>query len=121
MSWQYQQSTGKLFYRNAYIATGYAGYGVGKNNPDMQNINDVGPLPCGNYNINAPVDDVVTGKFTLPLDPFLNNVMFGRNEFKIHGDSILSPGNGSHGCIVMEPWVRMQIWKSDDTVLQVIR
>lgn len=120
MSWQYEQSTGKLSYRGAYIATGYAGFGVGKNNPSMQGVGDIGPIPRGNYTIGPPVNDSVTGRYTLPLDPFLNNLMYGRNEFKIHGDSISSPGQGSHGCIVMDPWVRARIWESSDRTLEVI-
>jgi hypothetical protein len=45
MSWTYKQSTGELDHNGAAIGAGYSGHGAGLNNPAMQNVHDVGPIP----------------------------------------------------------------------------
>jgi hypothetical protein len=47
----YSQSTGKLTYFGDLIGTGYSGKGKGKNNPAMQDVKDIGPVPAGLYEI----------------------------------------------------------------------
>lgn len=118
--WTYSQSTGFLSHDGVYVATGYAGSGTGKNNPAYQYTPEVGPLPTGLYTIGAPVTDASTGPYTLPLTPDIRNNMQGRSGFKIHGDSRLSPGNGSHGCIVLPFETRQTIWNSGDYALTVV-
>ena len=66
MEWVWKQSTGELFLRGSPVttpfATGYAGYGEGRNNPDMQCVQDIGPIPRGGYTMGlAPL--------SLPLTP----------------------------------------------------
>jgi hypothetical protein len=39
------------------IATGYSGIGDGKNDPTKQCIEDVGPIPRGDYKIGDAVDE----------------------------------------------------------------
>ncbi len=118
--WQYVQLTGEIYRDGTTMGQGYAGRGIGKNNPAMQNEPFVGPLPVGSYLIGAPIDDVHTGPYTLPLIPDPANEMFGRNLFRIHGDSISDPGNASDGCIVTNKPLRMAIWESTDFMLQVV-
>ena len=119
--WYFEQSNGNLSNANGEIlGKGYAGNGKGKNNPLMQNIKNTGPIPKGNYQIGEPYDSLHTGPFTLPLTPDKNNNMFGRDEFKIHGDDISSPGNASDGCIVMPRKVREKVNSSSDKILIVI-
>lgn len=84
---------------------GYAGNGAGKNNPDMQGIPNVGPLPIGNYGMGPAQNSPNTGPLTIPLtylngdEPFPPNR--DPNSFRIHGDKKgQPPGNASHGCIV---------------------
>jgi hypothetical protein len=59
LRWRYHQTTGQLDHVDditgtvTNIDTGYAGRGDGYNNPDMQNIHDVGPIPEGTYTIST--------------------------------------------------------------------
>ncbi len=118
--WIYRQKTGELLDDSgSLIATGYAGREEGKNNPDMQNVKGIGPLPVGEYTIGSPVDDPVVGKYAMRLAPAVTNQMFGRASFLIHGDSYEHPGLASHGCIVMPRAIREAVWNSGDHWLRV--
>jgi len=124
--WKYEQLTGRLFsdYSNPtgeeVVAIGYSGHGEGKNNPNLQNVHDVGPLPVGVYDIGPPQDTVTHGPYVLTLHPEPDNVMYGRSGFLIHGDSVVHPGTASQGCIIMSRDIREKIWKSGDRVLRVV-
>jgi hypothetical protein len=102
------------------VAIGYSGKGEGKNNPDMQDVHNVGPLPKGKYTICAPVDTVTHGPYVLRLDPDADNEMFGRAGFLIHGDSVVHPGTASEGCIILGRSIREKIWTGGDHNLEVI-
>lgn len=121
MTWKYSQREGVLIQGEDIIAHGYAGHGEGKNNPDMQDVAKVGPLPVGLYVIRAPYDSAKVGPYALPLEPDADNEMFDRSAFRIHGDSIQHPGEASLGCIVLPKAVRVAIWESGDHQLQVVR
>lgn len=118
--WVYVQSTGELIRDGDVVAQGYSGHGDGKNNPAMQNVRQVGPIPCGFYDIGDPVDTISHGPFVLPLEPNPENEMFGRSGFRIHGDSKEHPGEASIGCIIMPRPVRERVHQSGDTVLKVV-
>ena|SRR5271170_7328048 len=119
--WSYAQKSGALYNPDGNIvAFGYAGKGLGKNNSAMQNIEGVGPLPCGIYAIGKPIDDAVVGKFALPLIPDPENEMFGRSAFFMHGENPAHPGQSSDGCIVQIFAIREKISLSPDQKLQVI-
>ena len=81
---------------------------------------NVGPLPQGWYTISAPRYSDKTGPYTLDLFPDAENEMFGRSDFRIHGDSISEPGHGSDGCIVQDLANRTEVWESGDRRLQVV-
>jgi hypothetical protein len=99
---QYQQATGKLYDdNNDLIGIGWAGHQAGRNNPQMQDIKDVGPLPVGKYVINDPINSPKLGPEAFSLMPDSSNKMFGRSAFYIHGASITNPAMSSDGCIVM--------------------
>jgi hypothetical protein len=124
--WKFQQSTGGLFGpEGTLMATGYAGGNLGrnpegKNNPHMQFIKNVGPLPQGRYSLGEPVEHATLGPFAIPLIPDPANNMGGRGDFYCHGDTT-PPGNASEGCIVMPRSVRDLMWASDDHQLEVIQ
>lgn len=118
--WIYEQGTGRISRNNAMLAIGYSGKGTGQNNPAMQNIPNVGPLPQGMFTIEAPIDSPTHGPFALPLAPDPENEMYGRSEFLIHGDSIQHPGEASEGCIIAQRFARERIWESGDHRLQVV-
>jgi len=117
----YSQLTGKLFTAEGILTgQGYAGNGEGKNNPAMQNVKDHGPLPRGWYTMSEVIDSPQTGPFSIILIPDPSNVMFGREGFRIHGDNISDPGNGSDGCLVIDREIRQQVWSGSDHRLNVI-
>jgi hypothetical protein len=119
--WTYEQATGRLFdYNGDLVATGYSGAPAGKNNPLMQNVSKVGPLPRGLYTLQPPVNSHVHGPYAIPLAPSTGNVMFGRDAFMCHGDSKIEPGTASEGCIIMPFETRVKMWESKDHVMQVI-
>lgn len=116
--WQYKQSTGELTLIGENYETveghGYSGFEAGKNNPAMQDIPCVGPIPQGSYMIRGAINSPTHGPLAMPLVPAASNQMFGRSEFLIHGDSIEDPGNASRGCIILPHDVRVAINASED-------
>lgn len=123
--WTWKQSTGELnFVADDPVgytqSTGYSGYGQGKNNPAMQAMPDVGPIPCGMYTIGPAFFDSEKGPCVMALVPDPANEMFGRGGFLIHGDSIEDPGFASHGCVILDHATRETIAVSSDRRLQVV-
>jgi non-ribosomal peptide synthetase component E (peptide arylation enzyme) len=59
------------------------------------------------------------GPYVLPLAPWPNNNMFGRNGFYIHGDTAARNQTASNGCIVLDRQYRLMIAQSGDNVLTV--
>ena len=120
MTWKYEQSTGELTRNSRHVAVGYSGAGDGKNNPDMQDVHNVGPIPRGTYTVCAPSDTETHGPYVLGLAPSASNNMCGRSGFLIHGDSKEHPGAASQGCIILPRAIREQIWDSRDEELEVV-
>ena len=119
MTWQYKQSDGTLTCDGEFEGTGYSGTGVGRNNPSMQDVANVGPIPQGAYNIGAAYDDLgKLGPCVMALDPSEDTETFGRSLFRIHGDN--ANHDASHGCIILGPAIRRKIASSADRKLVVI-
>jgi hypothetical protein len=121
MMWTYRQRTGELFHGLDLFTKGYAGRGLGKNNPAMQFVKNTGPVPQGSYQmVGPPHEGGHLGPDVMYLAPAPDNVMGGRGGFFIHSDSIHDPGNASEGCIVIDPpSLRWDIWNSGDHYLTV--
>lgn len=120
LAWTYRQETGELLHEGAHVATGYSGAGPGKNNPQMQTVPNVGPIPQGDWTIvGPPADTEQHGPYVLKLQPDEQTETFGRSGFLMHGDSKESPGSASHGCVVLPRPVREQVWESGDRDLEV--
>jgi hypothetical protein len=119
--WTYAQATGALLHDGQHVATGYSGFDDGKNNPAMQAVSDVGPIPQGEWIIKGPpINTAEHGPYVLMLAPAPSTNTFGRSHFLMHGDSINAPGTASKGCIVMPRTAREQVWNSGDTALEVV-
>ncbi len=118
--WTYSQADGKLSQNGAQRGAGYSGFAEGKNNPAMQGIHDVGPIPVGSYQIGPPHDTPSHGPFVLALTPSAETNTFGRSGFLIHGDSVSNPGTASHGCIILPRALRQAIWDSGDHQIEVV-
>jgi hypothetical protein len=120
-AWTYAQKTGELQKDGKPLATGYSGTGTGKNNPEMQTVHNVGPIPEGDWKIvGPPVNTVEHGPFVLKLEPAAETQTFGRGGFLVHGDSKESPGCASHGCVILPRAVRELVWNSGDRDLEVV-
>jgi hypothetical protein len=123
MTWTYVQRTGSLLHNGFLVGSGYAGRYTGKNNPDMQSVHETGPLPCGWYTIGPAYEHPTLGPVTMNLTPDASNEMFGRSEFRMHGDSAQHMGMASKGCIVQSRVVREHVdslAKAGDNRLQVV-
>jgi RHS repeat-associated protein len=102
----YQQSSGHFYCYDSsepdvrlISGVGYAGSGEGKNKPEKQDCKDVGPIPTGDYTIEAEGDDY--GGYSFYLTPDQNNNMHNRGGFYIHAENWDHPGESSTGCIVI--------------------
>jgi RHS repeat-associated protein len=112
----FDDETGKKVVDNA---NGYSGYGEGKNNPEKQYVEDVGPIPVGGYDIGAPYKDKKrgTGKTIMRLTKQDGTFTNNRGGFLIHGDN--SGHTASHGCIILDYNTRSAIAKYGGGALYV--
>jgi hypothetical protein len=117
----YSQSQGTLVAEDGkLLGTGFAGIGEGINNPQMQAVKNVGPLPVGFYRMAPPCASVLLGAYAIRLDPNPANKMYGRAGFYMHGECIQHPLSSSHGCIVMPLSTREAAFASGDRVIEVV-
>lgn len=115
----YSQSSGHLTDGTGkLVATGYSGTKDGRNNPDMQNVQGVGPIPRGTYKIGPVRLSQRLGPVVMDLDPTPATNTFGRSLFRIHGDNSID--DASHGCVILPRPVREAIAASKDRVLEVV-
>ena len=124
--WKWDQSAGELSRDGKFVSKGYSGKGRGKNNPSMQGVVGVGPIPRGRYKMTSIYDSKNVGPRTIFLDAVDSkpgddiHQPTGRSAFRIHGDSIKAPGTASRGCIILPRNVRLAIWASGDRDLEVV-
>jgi type VI secretion system (T6SS) effector TldE1-like protein len=105
--YEYNQETGRLTLDGETLGSGYSGAKDGKNNPAMEKVKGVGPIPKGLYSIGRSYRHPTLGPICMNLEPDPSNEMFGRSLFRIHGDN--KTGTASHGCIVLGPNLRQKI------------
>ncbi len=118
--WYYSQSSGELYHDGEFIGTGYAGHGVGLDNPADQAIPNVGPIPQGQYYIGPAFDHPKTGVLTMRLEPEPGTNTLGRSGFLCHGDNSQANHTASEGCIVLSHACRIQIANSADRQLEIL-
>lgn len=126
-SLQYSQSLGTLTLvdgdQTIPVGKGWAGNHEGKNNPAMQEVPCVGPLPQGHYTLQPwEAYHGHLGPLVSFLKPDPANEMFGRGDFFIHGPAMspASYGQESKGCIVMARDVRQNLSDLGITSLEVV-
>lgn len=120
MTWR--QSTGQMFSSDsALVGAGYAGNGPGLNEPSMQGVHGVGPLPRGRYTIGPlQASHGALGTNVAALIPNPSNGMFGRSAFFCHGRKSLTDMDASEGCIVLDHEPRMVVLNGTDRDLEVV-
>ena len=123
------QSTGYVFDENGKLlcSSGYAGRDAGRNNPSMEGIKGIGPLPHGRYTgVRLYEEHPTLGNYAIQLEPDEETrkliLSYGRNpdSFFCHGDSVEHPGLASHGCIVQPRDQRQSFWESSDRIFEVV-
>lgn len=147
MSWVWEQSTGTMYRPDGTVlGRGYAGHGSGINNPAMQAIPNVGPVPCGPNNTDGEytIGPLLPNTEPGPLRHLGTNVaqlipsdeqaafikLLGREPFSfyIHGGVAGEPAvptegmpvpSASEGCIVLGRDLRMAVLQSEDRKLIV--
>ena len=97
------------------------------NNPGACNETNLGPLPPGTWIMESIADDPKTGPETIVLVPdagttkLCQSLNRGPMSFRIHGDSLANPGQGSEGCIVAPRDFRVNVlWGSADKEIIVV-
>jgi lipoprotein-anchoring transpeptidase ErfK/SrfK len=115
--WTYRSSDGELCHDGVFRGTGYSGAAEGRNNPGLESMQSIGPIPRGRYRIGAPYTSEHLGPLVMALDP-VGHSAYGRTLFRIHGDN--ARHDASHGCIVLGPGLRQEIAGSADTELEVV-
>lgn len=117
---EYNSKTGVLTEGGNHLDGGdhcYSGTGEGRNNPDKESVQNVGPIPRGAYSIGQAYDHPHLGPCVMNLDPMSGTNAFGRTAFRIHGDN--KTHDASHGCIICPPGLRHYIAASKYRILLV--
>jgi hypothetical protein len=119
----FHQKTGLIDLSNGEHSQGYAGHGEGKNNPEMENVRGVGPLPHGIYvAVSMFHHHPDLGAYAMLLQPDEETkariIALGRDpgSFFCHGDSYMHPGDASDGCIILDRVTRLWIWNNDHAI-----
>jgi len=132
--WKLDSSDGHLYNpTGVLVANCYTGGDAGHdpegiNNPAMQSVHDVGPIPRGPkadgtpncYTMLDPVNHPKLGPYAIPLLPDEDNEMFGRSGFFCHGDNFAMNRSASDGCIIAPHQIRMDMWESGDHRIEVV-
>jgi RHS repeat-associated protein len=126
LEWQYSQSSGQLNHVSGQtgvtlVGTGYSGHGLGLNNPAMQNVQNVGPIPQGTWTIEPQQNNTTGSGRNLPASMRLSpHDEINRAGFLIHGDNGRGDQSASTGCIILNREIRNQIGRSNNNILKVI-
>lgn len=112
---QFVQETGVVLLDGIVICKppmSYSGHGAGLNNPAMQAVHAVGPIPLGLYEMSEPFDSLKTGHYVVRLDPIGHDAL-GRADLEWHGDEIGRVGDmlASDGCIISPRVVRKMVFR----------
>ena len=122
LSWKFYPLSGMIKAPSgAFLGTGYSGNGQGLNNPAMENVHNIGPIPRGAYYIGDFFDDDGgKGPTVCDLVPCSETETFGRCGFMIHGDNKKANHTASEGCIVAPRFIRDAMKLSPVKLLQVL-
>jgi hypothetical protein len=99
----------------------YSGAKAYKNKPSSFKVAGQGVIPPGTYTITLRDNKgkKTLGEYSMNLRPSVNNKMYGRSHFLIHGGNGL--GTASEGCIITLKSIRSKIWLSGVRTLEVVQ
>lgn len=118
INWTYSQGTGILSYKGKLEGKGYSGNTQGLNNPKLEMVHNLGPIPKGVWEIGQWFDDRHLGPCVAALRPTSQDV-YGRGGFFIHGDNAKMDHSASDGCIILPRFLRQAIKASKETIIEV--
>lgn len=99
---------GNVVFRESKYSYSGSREGNGLNNPAMEKVKGVGPIPKGTYEIGAAYKGPTANSFR--LTPTEGTNTFGRSGFLIHGDKIGGPAfSASQGCVIIPKNIRAVI------------
>lgn len=116
--WKYSQSTGIISDAEP-LGRGYSGHGQGLNNPKLEMVHNLGPIPKGVWELGHWFDDKHLGLCVVPLRPTSQDV-FGRGGFFIHGDNKWMNYSASDGCIILSRQLREILKNSQEKYIEVV-
>lgn len=115
----YNQRTGVITRDSALLGIAYSGHDEGLNNPAMESVRMIGPIPRGLWRMLEPRDSKTTGKYTIPLI-MVRGDSFKRDLFRVHGDNRYVNKSASHGCVVAMYKTRVEMYTtSGDKLITV--
>lgn len=118
--WKYEQRSGALWRpTGGLLVKAYSGHGPGLNNPELEAVPDVGPIPKGLWEIGLAFTHDRAGPVTMRLQ-MQSGALHGRSGFLIHGDNAKGDRSASNGCIVAPRWARLEISASPVKSLLVV-
>ena len=120
MAWIYHQKSGELWRNGKKIGTGYSGHGEGLNNPDMQHVRAVGPIPRGTWRMEGVYNSAKVGPFAIMLVPADGTDALGRYAFRVHGDNSRGNKSASNGCLIFPRNIRDMMWQFKDHIINVV-
>jgi hypothetical protein len=121
MPWTFDLKAGAILTPTKFpLGPAYSGHGAGVNNPDLEAVHDVGPIPRGSYSIGEPFTDPEKGPLVMRLTPLPGTNVFGRDGLLIHGDNQLMNQSASLGCVIAAHFIRQAIATSTDKILNVV-
>jgi len=119
---RYQQSPPAMFRDGKRLVDFvlYSGHAEGLDNPAMEAVRMIGPIPRGRWRI-VQWDDHHgrLGPIVAILEP-VDHDAHGRTAFRIHGDTMLANFTASDGCIVADHNLRVAMRASGDMDLEVV-
>lgn len=124
MPWRYEQSTGRLYRPDGVLfSSGYSGRDWAANQPVLQHIQNLGPIPQGRYRMtNFFPTTEGRGPKVIKLMPEPGTTTFNRSGFLIHGDNAANDRSGSTGCIIVNGGGnRKAIWDHGDRIIEVVQ
>lgn len=121
--WIYVIPTGQLYLpQGDVLAICYSGAPGFTNDITKISLPFQGPIPVGDWRIGPPYTHPRLGAMTMDLFPLVNTITYGRDDFRLHGDSIENAGKrmASDGCIVAPLFARADVAKSPDHWLRTV-
>lgn len=97
----------------------YSGKGEGRNNPEMEAIRGVGPIPRGLYAVSL-CEQKEHPHLAMPVFRLLpvGHDAHGRDGFLLHGDNV--DHDASEGCIIAGKTFRLKLEADHETELRVV-